>query len=316
MKEKQITPGDAGRRLDRYLGRTFSSLPRSLMYKEIRKKNIKVNKKRCTPEQVLSAGDRVTLYLPDDVLAEKTVYYDFLSASKALDVVYEDENLLILNKPQGLLCHPNGKEYIDTLIARVKRYLYERNQWSPEDSGFAPALANRIDRNTGGLVIAAKTAPALREITALIRDRKIEKFYLTVTEGIPPKAADTLTAYLHKDEKKNKVTLYDAPAPDRMACKTGYRVLDTKANRALLEVELFTGRTHQIRAQLAGIGCPLAGDGKYGNTHGRYRQALLSYKLIFHVPADYTIAHLDGKVFTADTRSITQIFTGDDSNER
>ena len=91
---------------------------------------------------------------------------------------------------------------------------------------------------------------------------------------------------------------------------------DTKANRALLEVELFTGRTHQIRAQLAGIGCPLAGDGKYGNTHGRYRQALLSYKLIFHVPADYTIAHLDGKVFTADTRPITQIFTGDDSNER
>ena len=231
-------------------------------------------------------------------------------------MVYEDENLLILNKPQGLLCHPNGKEYIDTLIARVKRYLYEHNQWSPEDSGFAPALANRIDRNTGGLVIAAKTAPALREITALIRERKIEKFYLTVTEGIPPKAADTLTAYLHKDEKKNKVTLYDAPAPDRMACKTGYRVLDTKANRALLEVELYTGRTHQIRAQLAGIGCPLAGDGKYGNTHGRYRQALLSYKLIFHVPADYTIAHLDGKVFTADTRPITQIFTGDDSNER
>ena len=244
------------------------------------------------------------------------MYYDFLSASKALDVVYEDENLLILNKPQGLLCHPNGKEYIDTLIARVKRYLYERNQWSPEDSGFAPALANRIDRNTGGLVIAAKTAPALREITALIRERKIEKFYLTVTEGIPPKAADTLTAYLHKDGKKNKVTLYDAPAPDRMACRTGYRVLDTKANRALLEVELYTGRTHQIRAQLAGIGCPLAGDGKYGNTHGRYRQALLSYKLIFHVPADYTIAHLDGKVFTADTRPITQIFTGDDSNER
>ena len=110
--------------------------------------------------------------------------------------------------------------------------------------------------------------------------------------------------------------MYDAPAPDRMACKTGYRVLDTKANRALLEVELFTGRTHQIRAQLADIGCPLAGDGKYGNTHGRYRQALLSYKLIFHVPADYTIAHLDGKVFTADTRPITQIFTGDDSNER
>ncbi len=109
------------------------------MYKEIRKKNIKVNKKRCTPEQVLSAGDRVTLYLPDDVLAEKTVYYDFLSASKALDVVYEDENLLILNKPQGLLCHPNGKEYIDTLIARVKRYLYSAISGSRR----TPALPRR-----------------------------------------------------------------------------------------------------------------------------------------------------------------------------
>ena len=125
----------------------------------------------------------MTLYLPDDVLAEKTVYYDFLSASKALDVVYEDENLLILNKPQGLLCHPNGKEYIDTLIARVKRYLYERNQWSPEDSGFAPALANRIDRNTGGIVIAAKNAEALRIINekkTLSRCGKAEyRVYLT-----------------------------------------------------------------------------------------------------------------------------------------
>lgn len=316
MKEKQITPGDDGRRLDRYLGRTFPSLPRSLMYKEIRKKNIKVNKKRCTPEQLLAVGDVVTLYLPEDVLAEKAVYYDFLSASKALDVVYEDQNLLILNKPQGLLCHPNGQEYVDTLIARIKRYLYESGQWSPENSGFAPALANRIDRNTGGLVIAAKTAPALREVTALIRQRQIEKFYLTVTEGIPPKAADTLTAYLHKNEKKNKVTLYDAPGPHRTECKTGYRVLATEGSRALLEVELFTGRTHQIRAQLAAIGCPLAGDGKYGNTHGRYRQALLSYKLIFHVPADYTIAYLDGKIFTAGTQPIKQQFAGVDFDER
>ena len=242
----------------------------------------------------------------------------FLTLFKpSLDIVYEDENLMLLNKRPGLVVHADETEKVNTLINHIQAYLYQKREWNPRwENAFTPALCNRIDRNTGGLVIAAKTAPALREITALIRERKIEKFYLTVTEGIPPKAADTLTAYLHKDEKKNKVTLYDAPAPDRMACKTGYRVLDTKANRALLEVELFTGRTHQIRAQLAGIGCPLAGDGKYGNTHGRYRQALLSYKLIFHVPADYTIAHLDGKVFTADTRPITQIFTGDDSNER
>ena len=306
----QVNPEDTGTRLDAWLAGQLPDVTRSAAARLCEEGRVTAAGKPLAKNYRLGGGEAVSVALPDPEPV------DVAPQDIPLDVVYEDENLLILNKPQGLLCHPNGKEYIDTLIARVKRYLYERNQWSPEDSGFAPALANRIDRNTGGLVIAAKTAPALREITALIRDRKIEKFYLTVTEGIPPKAADTLTAYLHKDEKKNKVTLYDAPAPDRMACKTGYRVLDTKANRALLEVELFTGRTHQIRAQLAGIGCPLAGDGKYGNTHGRYRQALLSYKLIFHVPADYTIAHLDGKVFTADTRPITQIFTGDDSNER
>ena len=306
----QVNPEDTGTRLDAWLAGQLPDVTRSAAARLCEEGRVTAAGKPLAKNYRLGGGEAVSVALPDPEPV------DVAPQDIPLDVVYEDENLLILNKPQGLLCHPNGKEYIDTLIARVKRYLYERNQWSPEDSGFAPALANRIDRNTGGLVIAAKTAPALREITALIRERKIEKFYLTVTEGIPPKAADTLTAYLHKDEKKNKVTLYDAPAPDRMACKTGYRVLDTKANRALLEVELYTGRTHQIRAQLAGIGCPLAGDGKYGNTHGRYRQALLSYKLIFHVPADYTIAHLDGKVFTADTRPITQIFTGDDSNER
>ena len=318
MRELTIGKNDAGQRVDRFVSKALPLLPPALLQKYIRLKRIKVNGGRAQRDQRLQEGDMLQLYINDEFFDKPNEENLFLTVFKPqLNIVYEDDNLLLVDKRPGLSVHADETEKVNTLINHIQAYLYQKREWNPKwENAFAPALCNRIDRNTGGLVIAAKTAPALREITALIRERKIEKFYLTVTEGIPPKAADTLTAYLHKDEKKNKVTLYDAPAPDRMACKTGYRVLDTKANRALLEVELFTGRTHQIRAQLAGIGCPLAGDGKYGNTHGRYRQALLSYKLIFHVPADYTIAHLDGKVFTADTRPITQIFTGDDSNER
>lgn len=316
MKRIVISQNDANQRLDRYLGKAFDRLPRSLMYKEIRRKNIKINKKRCTPEQMLCAGDVLELYLKDDVLIQKPKHYDFMSASKELVIVYEDDNLLILDKKQGLLCHPDGREYVDTLIARVKRYLYENGTWSPEDSAFAPALANRIDRNTAGLVLAAKNADTLRALTALIQQRQIDKFYLAVTDGVPQLPSATLTGYLTKDEKHNKVTVTDKPLPDTKKIVTCYRVLDTNGKKALLEIELLTGRTHQIRAHLASIGCPLTGDGKYGRTQGRFRQALFSYKLQFHAPPESVLSYLDGRIFTADTQSFLKLFTGEKQNER
>lgn len=298
MKSFTITKNDSGQRVDRLILKTFPKLPKSLMYKEIRKKNIKVNKKRTEPSSVLNEGDVIELYLKDNVLEEKPKHYDFLSASRKLDIVYEDENILLLNKKAGLLCHPDGNEYVDTLISRVKRYLYEKGEWNPEESGtFTPSLANRIDRNTSGIVIAAKNAEALRLLNEKIKSREIEKYYITAVHGKPKKDCATLTAYLSKDEKKNMVTVSDTEFDGAKKIVTQYKVLESRNNISLLEIDLKTGRTHQIRAHLAHIGCPIIDDGKYGDRHGRSRQALCSYKLVFHIGDAGILSYLDGKTF-------------------
>lgn len=299
MKSFTITSKDDGTRVDRFILKTFEHLPRSLMYKEIRKKNIKVNKKRCTAEQILNTGDMLELYLKDDVLKIKEKHYDFLKAATDLDIIYEDDNIILLNKKVGILCHPDGKDYIDNLVARLKRYLYEKKEWNPETSTFTPSLANRIDRNTGGIVIGAKNSQALKIINEKIKKREIEKYYLTVVHGRPNKKNEILTAYLTKNEKKNMVTVTDNQVEGSKKIITEYQVLDCYDNASLLEVKLHTGRTHQIRAHLAHIGHPLYGDGKYGKEQGRYRQALYSYKLCFHFSEENQLSYLNGKTFQA-----------------
>ena len=300
MKSFVITDKDAGSRVDRFITKTFDRLPKSLMFKEIRKKNIKVNKKRCAPEQILGTGDLLELYLKDDVLHIKEKHYDFLKASNDLDIIYEDENIILLNKKVGILCHPDGKDYIDNLVARLKRYLYEKGEWNPDTSSFTPSLANRIDRNTGGIVIGAKNSRALKIINEKIRSREIKKYYLTVVHGKMPKASETLTAYHKKDAKKNMVTISDRQIDGSKQIITKYTVLDYYEDASLLEIELLTGRTHQIRAHLAHIGHSLFGDGKYGIEQGRYRQALYSYKLKFCFTDENELSYLNNKTFQAD----------------
>ncbi len=299
MKSFIITNKDAGGRVDRFISKTFDKLPKSLMYKEIRKKNIKVNKKRCTPEQVLSSGDLLELYLKDDVLEIRKKHYDFLNASTDLDIIYEDDNIILINKKVGVLCHPDGKDYIDNIVARLKRYLYDKKEWDPETSTFTPSLANRIDRNTGGIVIGAKNSQALKIMNDKIKAREIEKYYLTVVHGKMSKKSELLSAYLTKNEKKNMVTVTDYQAPNSKKIITEYTVLDYYPDASLLEVKLHTGRTHQIRAHLAHIGHPLYGDGKYGNEKGRYRQALYSYKLHFNFSDENILSYLNHKTFQA-----------------
>ncbi len=299
MKSFIITDKDAGGRVDRFISKTFDKLPKSLMYKEIRKKNIKVNKKRCTPEQVLSSGDLLELYLKDDVLEIRKKHYDFLNASTDLDIIYEDDNIILINKKVGVLCHPDGKDYIDNIVARLKRYLYDKKEWDPETSTFTPSLANRIDRNTGGIVIGAKNSQALKIMNDKIKAREIEKYYLTVVHGKMSKKSELLSAYLTKNEKKNMVTVTDYQAPNSKKIITEYTVLDYYPDASLLEVKLHTGRTHQIRAHLAHIGHPLYGDGKYGNEKGRYRQALYSYKLHFNFSDENILSYLNHKTFQA-----------------
>lgn len=299
MKSIIVKENDSGQRLDKFLLKTYESLPKSMMFKQIRKKNIKLNKKRCTPEQIINEGDVIELYLSDDLLIEKKKHYDFLKAPTDLDIIYEDENIALLNKKQGMLCHPDGKEYVNTLVSAFKRYLYEKNEWSPEEeNSFTPSLANRIDRNTGGIVIGVKNYQALKILNEKIKNREIDKYYLTVAEGRMPKKNDILNGYSVKDEKRNIVSVSEKESDGAKRIKTEYTVLDYKDGYSLLEIKLHTGRTHQIRAHLASIGHPLAGDGKYGKKHGRFKQELYSYKITFSFTSDAGILnYLNGKEF-------------------
>lgn len=304
MKQLTVGPNDAGQRLDKLLTKTFRLLPASLMYKAIRKKDIKRNGKRVTADERLEAGDIISVYLPDAVLEQEAPVFEFAHASRRLDIVYEDDNLLLLNKPVGLLVHPDDREFSDTLIFRVQRYLYEKGEYDPTaENSFAPALVNRIDRNTSGIVIAAKNAEALRILNDKLKHREIEKHYLCLVYGKMPKQSDLLEAYLDKNEAQNRVYI-SRDDRDGRRIATRYTVLGEKDGISLLDIDLLTGRTHQIRAHLAFIGHPLVGDGKYGKNeqnkrYGITKQALCSYRLIFAFTGDAgKLSYLNGKEFS------------------
>lgn len=306
MKTITITENDAGQRLDKFLNKSFKNLPLALMYKCIRKKDIKLNGKRCKVDTRLNIGNILTLYIKDEFFEDSPTKYDFLKAPSKVEVIYEDENILLVNKKPGLIVHPDKNYHFDSLISRIQHYLFERGEYDPNDShSFSPALANRIDRNTGGIVIAAKNAETLRILNSKIKEREIKKFYLCIVHGILQKKEDVLTAYLEKNEAQNRVYIYSKPNDNAKTIKTKYKVIDEKENFSLLEVELLTGRTHQIRAHMASIGHPLVGDGKYGtnakNKSTSYKwQALYSYKIKFDFKTPTgVLEYLNGQTFIA-----------------
>ena len=305
MKEFTIGKNDAGQRLDRWLAKTLPLLPAPLAQKYIRLKRVKVNGKGSQRDVRLQLGDILQLYINDEFFEQPREENAFLSVFKPhLDIIYEDENLMLLNKRPGLLCHADEHEKVNTLITHIQAYLYQKKEWNPRDEhSFTPALCNRIDRNTGGIVIAAKTAEALRVMNQKIKDRELNKYYLCVVQGrmSPPKGK--LEGFLFKDEVKKQVYVTDRPQPGAKTAVTLYRTLAVEHGLSLVECDLITGRTHQIRAQFAHAGHPLIGDGKYGRErenkkYGRHGQALYSYRLEFHFATDAgPLAELDGKCF-------------------
>ncbi len=306
MKSFEIKSNDANQRLDKFIRKSLPNLPQTLMYKYIRIKRIKVNRKRAEISTMLKVGDIVDMYINDEFFVKPETRYDFMGASKNLDIIYEDENIVLLNKKTGLLCHPDDREYIDTLITRLKRYLYDKGEYRPDDeTSFTPALVNRIDRNTGGIVIAAKNAESLRIMNAQMKRRNLRKFYLCVVHGVLERDSGLLEGYLTKDEKKNIVKVTKKPTDGSKEIKTKYKALskDLKNDLSLVEVELLTGRTHQIRAHFASIGHPLLGDGKYGTNKlnkdfGYKKQFLYSYKLIFNFDNEAgQLEYLNGRCF-------------------
>lgn len=287
MREFSINRNDAGQRLDKYLAKALPTLPPSLRSKYIRLKRIKVNGKRSEAAYRLQEGDLLQLYLNDEFFDAPDPDSAWRRIKPRLHIIYEDAHILLVDKEPGLVVHEDESQTDNTLINHIKSYLFQTGAWDPaQEASFTPALCNRIDRNTGGIVIAAKTAPALRILNEKIRSRELSKYYLCLVHGVPPKPAGTLKSYLTRDLDAKQVRVSSRPTPGALTAEMRYRLLDSRMDISLLECELLTGRTHQIRAQMAAAGLPLVGDTKYG-TAGRNRglpfqhQALYSYRLIF-----------------------------------
>ncbi len=313
MRIITVKKNDAGQRLDKFLTKAVKGLPASMMYKLIRTKKIKVNRKRTDQKYILCEGDEIQLFIKEEFFdsPEKDVGALERIVPK-LNILYEDENIILLNKRPGVLVHEDTEAAENTLIMHVKAYLCQKGEYSPyEEQSFSPALCNRIDRNTGGIVIAAKNAEALRVMNEKIKSDELTKTYLCLVHGVPEKKSARLCGYLRKDSKNNTVEVRDTQFSGAKNIVTVYRVLRSYGREsALLEVDLITGRTHQIRAHLAHIGHPLIGDGKYGiNRDDRGRgykyQALYAYKLFFkNTQKDNILSYLEGRTFSLKNEDI------------
>lgn len=289
MKEFTITPNDDGKRIDAFLKKLMPTASTSLIYKYIRTNKVKVNRKKPKENTRLCTGDEVRVFGDDSLFETKT----FKPAAYSLDVIYEDDNLIIINKPAGIACQPDSIRKSGTLADFVKSYLFEKGDYTPEkENTFSPALCNRIDFNTSGLVIAAKNMPTLRLINQKLRTHEIRKFYVCKTKNTPPNKTGVIKGQLLKDSS-NKSHIVDQGGK---YAETHYRVLSSDKDGCILEVEIITGRSHQIRVHLSSIGCPISGDAKYGDS-GK-GQLLCSYKTLFDFKDDAGhLEYLRGKSF-------------------
>ena len=317
MREFIISAADDGRKLDKWLMREMPSAGVGVRQKLFRQKCFKLNGKHVKGDAVLKKGDELKIYAPDELFEKPKREDPFLSKIRPnLSILYEDANIILADKRPGLMAHPDANEKVNTLLTHVQAYLYQKGEYDSQDKhAFAPALCNRIDRFTGGIVIIAKTEKAMRVINQKIRDREIEKYYYCIALGNFNKKRGLLDNYIVKKPDMKKVSVSLKPVPDGQSAQTKYRVLHYKDGLSLVECELLTGRTHQIRAQMAFAGHPLLGDNQYGNRmknekYGRSFQALYAYKLKFAFEGEKTeLDELNGKEFTVpEVRFIQEYF--------
>ena len=312
MKKISVNKNDEGNRLDKFINKCFPNIPYSLLYKYIRKKRIKVNGKKKDISYRLKENDILELYINDELLEKSNKSSDFKAASKDIEIIYEDDNIMIINKKAGLIVHPDDDIKVDCLINRIKNYLFKKGEFDPEnENSFSPALVNRIDRNTSGIVIAAKNAESLRILNLKMKERELHKKYICILCGTLKKKSEILKAFLDKNSSENKVYISDKmKSKNYKTILTKYSIIDKSKKFTLAEIELLTGRTHQIRAHMAYCGYPLLGDGKYGinkiNREMGYKyQSLCAYKLKFDFKdKNNLLGYLDGKEFRVEMGKI------------
>ena len=265
MRELTVKAGESGQRLDKYLAKYLKEAPKSFLYKMLRKKNITLNGRKADGSEKLQAEDCVRLFLAEETL-EKFMGTQTEAHTCSLDVIYEDDHVLFINKPVGMLSQKADKKDI-SLVEYLTGYLLEKGALTREDLlTFHPSVCNRLDRNTSGIVAAGKTMAGLQTLSGAFKDRSLHKYYLALAAG-SVEHPSYIKGYLWKNERTNKVTVTREPKKDALPIETRMRPLSYSGTGdcTLLEVELLTGRTHQIRSHLASIGHPIIGDAKYGS---------------------------------------------------
>ena len=311
MKELIIDKNESGQRLDRFLKKYLDKAPHSFIQKMLRKKNIKLNGKKVSGDTIIIEGDTIQLYLADETIKKFRKDIKISKTKYTPDIIYEDENIILINKPLDILSH-SAEDLDENIVDSMIYYLYEKGEYNPKlEKIFVPAICNRLDRNTSGIIIGAKNYPALKIINSALRENQINRYYKAVVKGIL-KEDKIIEGYLTKNRELNKVGISKEEIDDSKKIITKMKVLDYMDKYSLLEIQLITGRTHQIRAHLASIGYPIIGDIKYGDREvNKYfkenfrlnNQMLHAYKLIFN-KLDKPLDYLDHKEFIASSNKI------------